>query len=100
MSDLKRQMTPFLARHKTGKANSYIIGFDWHTRAETDEPRSAIEGALYQLEAEDSNDSVAITALFAALHDLDGALRDLRALRLDMAIIAGDSNLTSRFRRS
>jgi hypothetical protein len=98
IGDIKRQMAPFLSRHSPGNAARGIIGLDWHTRTETDEPTSAIHAALWDLGTEEAADSLAVRALFAALRDLDGAFRDLRALRLDLATIAGDEVLTKRFR--
>jgi len=59
---------------------------------ETDEPKSEIGQAIYNLDP-------AMQALVGALLGLDGSLRDVRKLRIDIDTILNDSDLRDEFRK-
>ncbi|MCP4304906.1 MAG: hypothetical protein GY788_08555 [bacterium] len=66
-------------------------------RTETEDPRAKVPSALMDIEAEAPGP--ATRALMSMLDDLDGALRDVRAARRDIDLIAGDSDQRARFKK-
>lgn len=77
----------------------YASGLD-HGRGEresTPEPRSQIEEALRLLRGANTVEQQGLL-LKAISRDLDGALRDIRAAKLDVHAIVDDSDLRDEFR--
>lgn len=65
------------------------IGLEWHQRAATDEPLPADPFAW---------DAASLKQMGAAMRNLDDALRDIRAVRVDLERIAKDDDLRDEFR--
>ena len=66
-------------------------------RYQTDEPQSKIELVRYQY-CGNPNLEIPTRTLLAIAHELDGALRDVRAARTDIKAIAEDSDLREDFK--
>jgi hypothetical protein len=67
-------------------------------RAQTEEPKSTIERLRYEF-GDNPNLEIPTKTLLAIAKELDGALRDIRAAKLDIRAIADDSDLREEFRQ-
>jgi hypothetical protein len=110
LSQLKHEMNTVgskLGKFKDQGARGYSWNYippewmgenkSWRVRSETDEPKNNIGEAL---RAGIDNDSVIAANLIirAIAKDIDGALRDIRALRADIEAIKDDSDLRGDFK--
>lgn len=92
---VKERLKPFTSTHKAPE-RPYFIRDNWYTSDETNEPRSAIQAAIWELEKVVDIDP-ATRAFFGALTDLEGALLDIRKVRRDIETIAEDAGLKDDF---
>lgn len=93
---LRKRLGEF-SRGRDLKPYVSYVGFDWVQRPQTDPPRQEIAELLHDLKDTD-NLEIPIRALVAIAKDLDSALRDIRATRMDIDGISNDSDLRAEFR--
>lgn len=88
------RLAAFEQKHPLALTPSPLGLDDWRTRTRsvTDEPNVEMERTMAEIE-KSTDLEPATQALFAALKDLDGALRDIRRARNHIEVIADDAEL-------
>lgn len=77
---------------KADKRPQYRTGLEWYQGTQTRDPESEIERFCIEYRETD-NLEIPTRAIIATIKQIDGALRDVRAIRADMEAIKNDSDL-------